>query len=302
MTDFSADQVGSLVLDKDARDRMMVGNLALDLVSSSLHPGLRRYSAEHIRDFGVAGERALEALTHSLRDPNKWVRLSVVITIGRLGPIAADAVKELVFALQNSEEMVRQYIPEALARINCPSYSVLTALFAAQYDRHETTALCASKAFDDLYLIADPKDKDRVADLVEVKARSIDIRELPKALLLQNLFNSVPPNLSRFFREQMTYVGAQKLISHRLALIVATNGGAYPIKAEELQFSNLLGRKLPIDLAAPFLDPKELDEYYDSPGLCERVVNKTRQLPSQRDNWLSRWRERGATMPFMIDR
>ena len=302
MADFSTDRLGSLVLDKDAHDRMAVGNLALDLVTSSLSPGLRRYSAEHIRDYGAAGERALVALTASLQDPNKWVRLSVIITLGRLGPIAADAVDELVDALTTSEDMARQYIPDALARINLPSYRVLRALFAAQYDRHEHTSHGASHAFDDLYLIAEPQDQKRLAELVEVKARSIDIRGIPKPLLLQHLFNSVPPNLSRFFREQMTLKAAQQFIDNRYALIVATNGGGAPLRAEELRFSNLLGRQLPIDLAPPFLDPCALDEFYNAPGLCERVVNKLRQTPPPRENWLSRIRERRITMPFMPDR
>ena len=302
MTDFNTYRVGSLVLDKDARDRMAVGDLALDLVTSSLPPGMRRYSAEHIRDYGAAGERAMVALTASLRDPNKWVRLSVIITLGRLGPLAVDAVDELVHALTCSEDMARQYIPEALARIGMPSYPVLHALFNAQYDRHPHTSLCASSAFDDLYMIAEPADKKRMENFAEVKARSIDIEGISKARLLQHLFNSVPPNLSRFFREQMTENAAQQFIDNRYALIVATNGGAYPLRAEELRFSNLLGRHLPIDLAPSFLDPLALDEYYNSPGLCERVVNKLRQTPPKRENWLSRLRARSTKMPFMPDR
>lgn len=303
MTEINSNRTGNLVLDKDAIDRMAVGDLALDLITTSLHPGLRRYSAEHIREYGVAGERAIEALNSCLRDPNKWVRCAVVITIGRLGPIAHDCVDELLHALRTTDEMTRQYIPEALARINCPTYNVLSGLFEAQYDRHQSTGYAASQAFDDLYIIADQKTKDRLQPLVEIKQRAIDVRDIPKPLLLMHLYNSVTPSLLRIFlREDMTLNTAKLFIDNRRALICAGHGGREALRAEELNFKYVLGRELPVDLAAPFVDFDAFERFYNRPNFGQEIVSKARSTKIPKSTWLSNLRDRLNKDPLIDDR
>jgi HEAT repeat protein len=113
---------------REGADEKLLGELLHEavprLAEELAHPDVRvrRSALDVLETSGSLALPALPALTHALRDSDRFVRWSAVRTVGNLGPAAApQTIDDLTRLLRDPDEELRKAVAKALERLRSPA-------------------------------------------------------------------------------------------------------------------------------------------------------------------------------------
>jgi 3-methyladenine DNA glycosylase AlkD len=141
-----------------------------DLISSLEDPDpvVRKESAQALGCIGKEATTAIPALTQTLGDEKKWVRIAAAWALGRIGP---EAIPSLTQALENQDANIRAAAAWGLGYIGSEANESIPVLIQALGDEDETVCQAAAWALGGIGSAAVPtliqvlEDKDLDADL-----------------------------------------------------------------------------------------------------------------------------------------
>jgi len=112
-------------------------------------------STKNVRD-GEGIPASVATLIGLLESPDRKIRESAVVKLGRMGPDAKDSVPGLVTSLQDRSWQVRMHAAEALGQIGPGAEAAVSALLEATKDRHIATSIKAGRAIERIGVAALP--------------------------------------------------------------------------------------------------------------------------------------------------